>query len=219
MTPTKINHMSVFPGKETLFKDIGYVLAGVAAALAQPLYKWLKRKGSLLDWTNRKIDSQKLIYDKLGELRSWLDVDRVAIVEFSNTEKSVSNFPFLFMTMTYERVADHIAPIKERMHKVPSSWFANLHSYLVPDSVHRVTFVEDGSIIIDNQTAIYDESVIRALKSYNMRSRTFIKLTKKIGDGILEISQYDQMNELSATQWIEVDAVAAYVWYNANVKH
>lgn len=205
--------------KEDILKNLGYIIAGILAALSQPIYKWVKRKGSLLDWTNRKIDSQKLIYDKLGELRSWLDVDRVAVVEFSNTEKSVSNFPFLFMTMTYERVADHIAPIKERMHKIPSSWFVSFHSYLVPDGVRRVMFIDDGAVIIDDKEPIYDESIIRSLKSYNMRSRTLVKLTKKIGDGVLEISQYDQVNNFSPPQREEIDAVAAYVWYNANIKH
>jgi len=205
--------------KEDILKNLGYIIAGILAAISQPVYKWLKRKGSLLDWTNRKIDSQKLIYDKLGELRSWLDVDRTAIIEFSNTEKSVSNFPFLFMTMTYERVADHIAPIKERLHKIPSSWFVNFHSYLVPDNVHRVTFIDDGSVLINDQPVLFDENVIRSLKSYNMKSRTLVKLTKKIGDGVLEISHYDQVISFSEAQLQEIDAAAAYVWFNANVKH
>lgn len=219
----------VVPGKESLIESIfrifGYVVAGFMAVSAQPIYRFIKTRTRMLNWTNRKIDSQKFIYDKLGELRASLDVDRVAIIEFSNSEKSVSNFPFLFVTMTYERVSDHIAPIKEKMNKIPSSWFVPFNSFLVDESVHSCKFFKDGKILINDEVSprmastLQDASITHLMHSYGMESRLFVKFTKSIGDGILDIVQYDRDMTITSDQVEEINGAASYIWFKTNVKH
>ncbi len=169
--------------------EAGKVLAGAALVVVPLGIKYLKRKAEEKTFTVRKLDCAATIESRIIEMRARLGVDRVAIFEFSNGDKTVMGFPFLYSTMTYERVQDSISSMKGMFNKVPASWFSSLNSHFVPVTSNYGLFYDDGTAILDGAETMTPD-VVSILKGYHIVSNCIFKISNNIGDGLLIISDH-----------------------------
>lgn len=189
---------------------IGKVLAGALVVLIPLGIKWIKQRAYKSHFTVRKMDSAAIINSRIIEMRANLTVDRVGIFEYSNGEKTVAGFPFLYATMTYEKVADNIASIKEQYNKVPASWFSSLNGHLVDTKVQYAVFYSDGTAIIDG-VEIQTPDAASILIGYKIVTNALFKITTDIGDGLIAISDHSRKIEFSEAEISQIKGDINYL--------
>lgn len=199
---------------DDLIKLIGQTLGGALAVALPVLYIWLKDRAKSVNWTKEKMDIQALVQDRLIEMRVKFDVDRVAVIEFSNSDRTVNGFPFLFETMTFEKTNEHIVPIKEKFNKVPTSWFISLHAPFISNETRWGRLCSDGSVYIDGKFLGLSESVGSTLRSLGIKELIKAKLTSDVSDGFISLTNHNENINLTNEQVIDFLADVKYVWYN-----
>ncbi len=198
------------PIPTTFLLDVGKVAAGALIIVVPLLVKYIKRKADEAHFTTRKIDSASLIYNRVVEMRAKLNVDRVAIFEFSNGEKTVTGFPFLYSTMTYERVDDSIASIKEQFNKVPATWFSALNGHVVNTNSKYAVFYADGSSVIDG-ISMKTPDAAAILRGYRITTNALFKISPDIGDGLLVISDHSREIEFTEEELNDIQGDINYI--------
>lgn len=190
--------------------NVGKVLAGALIVLVPLGVKYIRRKAAESHFTHRKLDSASLINNRVIEMRAKLNVDRVAIFEFSNGEKTVTGFPFLYSTMTFERVADSVASMKEQFNKVPASWFAALNGFLVNAAARYAIFYANGAAIVDG-VKMETPDAANIIKGYHISTNALFKISADIGDGLLAISDHNREIEFTEEELSQIQGDLSYI--------
>lgn len=197
--------------------DAGKVLAGALIILVPLAIKYLRRQTALSHFTVRKLDVASLINNRVIEMRAKLNVDRVAIFEYSNGEKTVTGFPFLYATMTYERVADSIASTKEQYNKVPASWFSSLNTHLINSASKYGVFYANGAAIIDG-IKVEAPDAAQILRGYNLKTNALFKISSDIGDGLLAISDHSHEIDFTEEELNQIQGDLSYIAHIMNTR-
>lgn len=220
MVPVDTTHVSnlVQTSKQILSEDvlklIGQTIGGALTVGLPVLYLWIQKKAKTINWTKEKLDIQAIVNNRIVETRARLGVDRVAIWEFSNSDKTVTGFPFLFVTMTFEKTAEHIAHIRDRFNKVPASWFAPINSKFIPSDVKYGVVYDDGTIILNGKNKEKDEELGSLLRAYGLTATVAIKLTGDISDGLLIVSSHNEKLDFTEEELESIMGDARFIWFN-----
>ena len=190
--------------------EAGKVLGGAALVIVPLGLKYLKRKSEEKTFTVRKLDCAAMIDSRIIEMRARLGVDRVAIYEYSNGDKTVMGFPFLYATMTFERVRDNVASMKNLFNKVPASWFSSINTHFISATSSYGLFYDDGSAVLDGVVA-QTPDVVSILKGYHIVSQCVFKISNNIGDGLVIITDHNRKMEFTADEIAQIKGDTNYI--------
>lgn len=200
---------------EDVLKLIGQTIGGALAVGLPVLYLWIQKKAKTINWTKEKLDIQSIVNNRIVETRARTGVDRVAIWEFSNSDKTVTGFPFLFITMTFEKTAEYIANIRDKFNKVPASWFAPINGLFIPTDVKYGIFYDDGTVILDGETkSEKDDEIASLLRAYGIMSTAAVKLTNDISDGLMIINSHIEKLTFTEDELESLFGDARFIWFN-----
>jgi hypothetical protein len=198
-------------GIEEVLKDAGSFVAG-AALVALPVFsKWAKNRFEKVNFTGKKLDIAQLVSERLTEIRAEHHIDRLSILEFSNGDKSVSGFPFLFVTMTYEKCAQNIAGIKHLINKVPSSWYVEFNYHFTDKSVMYGYFFDDGRCKIGDGPEFMCEETAKLLLGFGVKSTWTFKLGHNISTGLLNIGFTDEYKIFTPAEIMQICGDSRYI--------
>lgn len=175
-----------------IIKQFGEFFAGIAVVAGPLVVKYTKRKIEESNFTKKKLDIATLVSDRLAEMRIAYAVDRISIVEFSNGDKSVSGFPFLFTTMTYEKVGYNISHQQHLTNKVPASWYVDFNAPFTDPKSKYGRFYDDGRYKIDEQSEGISEEIGKTLKGFGSKSNWTFKISKNISLGLVILTSIDE---------------------------
>jgi hypothetical protein len=156
---------------------LGYSMIILIPWLAPRVEKWFKNKA---DYFGHNLKIRKQINDHLAEIRIALNADRVCLFEFSNTDKSISQYPFEYLNMTYEKVSASTSEIRDewqKKHIKPHVDFLEMFS----DSHGPMT------MIIDSHDYRINEGVRMNLLAYNIESCLICKMHKELRYGFIAV--------------------------------
>lgn len=185
---------------EEILKTIGEMMAGAAVIGVPMTIKWLKEKSEKIHFTTKKIDIAQLVSDKLTDMRAEYHIDRIGLLEFSNGDRSVQGFPFLFVTMTYEKCKMNVASIKHMVNKTPASWYVEFNSYFTKKECRYACFFDDGRCWIDGGAEFKNEETGRILNGFGIKSQYTFKINDNIGMGLINVAFIDEYKKLSDSE-------------------
>ena len=125
-------------------------------------------------------------------MRSQYDADRLGLLEFSNGDRSVQGFPFLFVTMTYEKVHMNVSPTKHLVNKIPASWSVEFNSYFTKRECRYGRFYDDGRCALDGGSEFINEEAGRILCGFGIKSQWTFRISDNIGMGLITLSFMDE---------------------------
>lgn len=161
---------------EDIGRIIGFSMIALYPHLSRKVKDYVKGKSDYLN-SNSKLRRQ--IKEIIKEIRIHMEANRAVMVEFSNTEKSTSNFPFEFASITYEELDNNVVPIQQNVKKTPVSLLLDWTEPVENDNARfRIFQYED----ITNT-----EFVNFRMKELSMSSIIVFKITNKLKDGFIGI--------------------------------
>ncbi len=192
------------------FKEMGELFAGMLIVVAPLTVRWVKKRYEKVNFTKQKIDISLKVNDLLVELRQKYGVDRLGVLEFSNGDESVNGFPFLYVTMTYEKCKINVSSIKAEVNKVPASWFIHFNSFFTDNTDNRYgCFFENGQVYIgDKSTPHYSADVANDLKAYGVQTNYTFKIGRNINAGLVNLAFLNTYKQFSPE---EISDIQAYV--------
>jgi hypothetical protein len=166
-----------------LFKGVGQFIAIFVATcipyIKPRVEKWLKKHS---DYFTHNLNVRKEINDHLNEIRIRMHADRVCLFEFSNTDKSISQYPFEYLNMTYEKVnVGSVAEIRDHWQK------KHINSHV--DFLGLFAGQEHRGVIIHSfaHDSGIPESVRLGLQAYNIDSCLIMKIHKELRYGFIAV--------------------------------
>ena len=148
-----------------------------AVAVSPAITKWAKDK---IKKTGQAFSKNLRIRAEIAaivkEIQIRFDANRVAIFEYSNTEKAINGLPFDYVTMTYEETAHYTAPIGHSMRKMPIGQFAAI-----------LMEIDQANKWVQHTLNHPNVDVVYNLKSYDVVMEYHFKITNHLRDGVLSI--------------------------------
>ena len=203
-----------------ILTGLGEFIGGILVVLIPVLINYWKKNIPDPAFIKKNMGFYSQISNRLVTIRAKLNYDRVAIFEFSNGEKTITGFPFLYSTMTYERTEDSIQSIKNQFNRTPSSWFASINKHLISTEVKYGIFHDDGTGILDGRQIVVPD-IISILKAYNFKSYAVFKLDSEISNGLLVITDHTKKIEFSKDDMNQLFGDCFYInnIFNSRPKH
>ncbi len=196
---------------EEILKTLGEMSAGAAVVCVPMLIKWAKAKSEKINFTTKKIDIAQLVSDKLTDMRADYHIDRIGLLEFSNGDRSVQGFPFLFVTMTYEKCKMNVAGIKHMVNKTPASWYVEFNSFFTKKECKYACFFDDGRCIVNGGPEFQNEETGRILNGYGIKSQWTFKINDDIGMGLVNIAFLDEYREFTSREINDIIGDCHYI--------
>ncbi len=194
-----------------VMKGFGEFAGGIAIIGVPLLIKWLKQRADKVNFAKKKMDISQMISDRLAEMRSEHSIDRLSIFEFSNGDKSCSGFPFLFVTMTYEKCERNIASIRHLFNKVPASWYVDINGHFTTSDGNYGYFFDDGRCRIGSKDEFTNEEAAKILIGLGIKSMWAFRLGSNISYGMLNIAFIDEHRMFSHDEVLEIMGNCKYV--------
>ena len=181
-----------------------FIVAGPLTA------KYIKGRYERRNFTKRKLNIAGLVSERLTEMRIKYNVDRISIIEFSNGDKSVSGFPFLFTTITYEKVAGNISHQQQFVNKVPASWYIDFNSPFTDPEIGYGMFDDTGAVKIQGKDSFNIETA-KILLGNGVKTNWTFKLSKNISHGLVVFSSIDSHRVFTEDEIISILGDCKYI--------
>lgn len=174
---------------EEVLKGFGTIIAVVLLTLAPHIYKWFEKffkKHS--DYFTKNLVLRRQINDELREIRLKFSADRVCIFEFSNTDKSISNFPFEYLSCTFEQTNGQVVEIRDDWQKKHiNNHVEFLELFASQEILYRILQSEDRNI---------PENVTMTFERQHIKTCLIYKLSKEVRNGFVALhfmtSEYEE---------------------------
>lgn len=170
-----------------------------------------KNKKPVDDITRKKIDIAGLIDARLTEMRVKYNVSRLGVAEFSNGERTVNGFQFLFITRTFEKVNPNVTSMTHLVNKVPASWYTAFFQHFTEPNVFCASFSDKGEVCVDGVEKAPNEDVANTLRGQSKKTMYYFKIGKDISDGLLSMSFLNGYQKLSEEQIAEIKGDCHYI--------
>jgi len=178
-----------------ILKDILVVLAAFIAAMSPQIKIWIE------DFNNRDKDTfadNLVIREKirriLVRIRSVSGANRVSILEYHNSQYSLSGLPFDFCSMTYEDTDDKTKELITTFQKFPISPAAEM---LLRLNDSKIGHTKDSS-------TSNDISISQVIRSWGTTTAINFRLGNNVKEGVLCLSWSDIDADLTDEQYLQI---------------
>ena len=177
------------------------ILIAFLAALSPQIKTWIDDFKTRRSKKDINIFSDNLlirgkIQRILVRIRSLVGANRVSLLEYHNSQYSLSGLPFDFCSMTYEDTDDKTKELITTFQRFPVSQVAEMLLRL-NDSKHGFT---------KYSTVNPDESSAYVIKAYGITSSIDFRLGNNVKEGVLSLSWSEEDKRLTSEQIQEVKA-------------
>ncbi len=178
---------------QQIYENLGIIIGATIATIIPYLTAYIK-KFKTKSFFKNSIKNREKINIILSELRTFLDADRVSLIEYHNGDKSLSGVPFKYASMTYENTNNRTKELIFSFQKVPISpilpmlrgLLESKHGYVKVDTTKK----SSGSNELVNRTHNY----------YGVTTAFNFKIGSSLEEGVLSIIWTDSSVELDAEE-------------------
>jgi hypothetical protein len=200
------------PNSNGLFTALGTVVGAALIYLFNAIKEHIKNRAPKpVETTRKKIDIAGLIDARLTEMRIKYDVSRLGVAEFSNGERTVNGFQFLFVTRTFEKTNPNVSSMTHLVNKVPASWYTAFFQHFTQPDATFGYFSDLGEVEIDNKKMPPVEDVANTLSGQSKKAMYYFKIGKDISDGLLSLSFLNSYQKLTPEQIASIKGDCHYI--------
>jgi hypothetical protein len=180
-----------------IYDNLGVLLGAIIATLTPYITSWISKKLKKDNFLPN-LDIRKKIKLEIEKLLIETGASRVSIVEFSNTDVSISGLPFNYANMTYEATGDNTKEIITGFQKIPISLYADMLISLESSREQCLLFTDKDP----------NSSISMINKIYGCKSTYKFKITNTVKDGIIRLEWNNEYSNLTSEQ---IESVKLYV--------
>lgn len=180
-----------------IYDNLGILLGAIVATLTPYITSWIREKFKKDNFLPN-LNIRKQIKSEVEKLLIETGASRVSIIEFSNTDVSISGLPFNYANMTYESTDDGTKELITGFQKIPISLYADMLISLESSREQCLSFTDKD----------LNPTISMINKLYGCKSVHKFKITNTVKDGIIRIEWNNGYPILTSE---EIESIKIYV--------